>query len=78
MLALMVAIDGGTRRMSDLAARVERTTAYATTAIDALERRGLAARRINSTDRRSWTVELTERGRARLARELARIEALRA
>ena len=55
-------LELGTPRMSDLAARLGLTARTITTAVDALEREGLLARRPAPGDRRATLVELTPAG----------------
>jgi DNA-binding MarR family transcriptional regulator len=60
-------IELGTPRMSDLAAHLGLTARTMTTAVDALERDGLLARRPAPGDRRATLVELTPAGRDHIA-----------
>ena len=55
-------LELGTPRMSDLAAHLGLTARTITTAVDALEREGLLARRPAPGDRRATLVELTPAG----------------
>ena len=52
--------------MSDLAANLGLTARTITTAVDALERDGLVARRAAPDDRRATLVELTPAGRSHI------------
>ncbi len=60
---LRAMLELGTPRMSDLAAHLGLTARTITTAVDALERDGLLARRPAPGDRRATLVELTPAGR---------------
>ncbi len=60
---LRAMVELGTPRMSDLAAHLGLTARTITTAVDALERDGLLARRPAPRDRRATLVELTPAGR---------------
>ncbi|MFZ5428192.1 MAG: MarR family winged helix-turn-helix transcriptional regulator [Thermodesulfobacteriota bacterium] len=51
-------------RMKELAAKMGVTTGTLTVTVDRLEKRGLVVRAPNETDRRSFLVELTGKGRA--------------
>lgn len=51
-------------RMKELAAKMGVTTGTLTVTVDRLEKRGLVSRAPNETDRRSFLVELTGKGRA--------------
>ena len=59
---LRAMVELGTPRMSDLAAHLGLTARTITTAVDALERDGLLARRPAPGDRRATLVELTPAG----------------
>ena len=63
---LRAMLELGTPRMSDLAAQLGLTARAITTAVDALEREGLLARRPAPGDRRAILVELTPVGRAHI------------
>lgn len=63
---LRAMLELGTPRMSDLAAHLGLTARTITTAVDALERDGLLARRSAPGDRRATLVELTPDGRAHI------------
>lgn len=60
---LRAMLELGTPRMSDLAAHLGLTARTITTAVDALEREGVLARRPAPGDRRATLVELTSAGR---------------
>ncbi len=51
-------------RMKELAAKMGVTTGTLTVTVDRLEKRGLVSRAPNESDRRSFLVELTGKGRA--------------
>lgn len=53
----------GSLRMKELAAKMGVTTGTLTVTVDRLEKRGLVSRAPNESDRRSFLVELTARGR---------------
>ena len=63
---LRAMLELGMPRMSDLAAQLGLTARAITTAVDALEREGLLARRPAPGDRRAILVELTPVGRAHI------------
>src|SRR5262252_8633028 len=63
---LRAMLELGTPRMSDLAAHLGLTARTITTAVDALEREGILARRPAPRDRRATLVELTPAGRAHI------------
>lgn len=63
---LRAMVELGTPRMSDLAAQLGLTARTITTAVDALEREGLLARRPAPGDRRATLVELTPLGRGHI------------
>lgn len=63
--------DGGTRRISDLAAVAGIAPSTATRILDALERRAIIARTRSEHDRRGVTVSLTRLGQDALARQRA-------
>ena len=50
-------------RMKDIADRMELTTGTVTVMIDRLQQMGLVERRRNESDRRSYTILLSEKGR---------------
>ena len=58
--------NGGSLRMSDLAAQTQLTTSGITRVVDRLERDGLVERRACPTDRRGSFAQLTGAGTARL------------
>lgn len=64
LLRAMLELD--TPRMSDLAGHLGLTARTITTAVDALEREGLLARRPAPGDRRAILVELTPAGRSHI------------
>lgn len=53
----------GSLRMKELAAKTGVTTGTLTVMIDRLEQQGLLQRQPHATDRRSWLVALTDKGR---------------
>jgi DNA-binding MarR family transcriptional regulator len=63
---LRAMVELGTPRMSDLADHLGLTARTITTAVDALERDGLLARRPAPGDRRATLVELTPAGRGHI------------
>src|SRR5438132_461635 len=63
---LRAMLELGTPRMTDLAAHLGLTARTITTAVDALERDGLLARRPAPGDRRATLVELTPAGRGHI------------
>ena len=63
---LRAMLELGTPRMSDLTAHLGLTARTITTAVDALEREGLLARRSAPGDRRATLVELTPAGRSHI------------
>ena len=63
---LRAMVELGTPRMSDLADHLGLTARTITTAVDALERDGLLARRESPRDRRATLVELTPAGRGHI------------
>jgi DNA-binding MarR family transcriptional regulator len=61
-------VSAGNLRMSDVSAALGVTPRNVTTIVDGLERRGLVQRRRDQHDRRAIFLELTEQGRAHVAR----------
>ena len=70
LAAVVEATEAGQERvrMGDLAAALRVTARNITTIVDGLESEGLLARKRDSTDRRAILLELTEKGRAHIAR----------
>lgn len=56
----------GPMRQRDLAGKILRTAGNLTMVIDNLEKQGLVVRQQNQTDRRSYSIELTDSGRQRI------------
>lgn len=78
--ALSVLVFGGERTMRQLAEAEQVTQATMSRIVDGLERSGLATRRLNPDDARSWVVRATpkgrrvmERGRAARAERMAAV-----
>jgi DNA-binding MarR family transcriptional regulator len=61
-------VEGGRRRMGDLAEAVVLSKSGLTTVVDRMEAAGLVRREVPSGDRRSIDVVLTDEGRRRFAR----------
>ncbi len=58
-----IAFAGGTMRMNEFAAEATLTKSGATRFVDRLERAGLVERSVCPTDRRSWQLDLTAKGK---------------
>ncbi|HET9649082.1 MAG TPA: MarR family transcriptional regulator [Microlunatus sp.] len=65
-------LDNGSSRISDLAVAENSSQPTITNHVKRLEAAGLVARAADPTDARAWMIELTPRGRERLA-ELRRL-----
>jgi len=77
--ALSVLVFGGERTMSQLAEAEQVTQATMSRVVDGLEEAGLAERRVNPDDARSWVVRATPKGRRLMERgRAARVERLSA
>jgi len=77
--ALSVLVFGGDRTMRELADAEQVTMATMSRIVDGLEEMGLAVRRPNPGDARSWLVRATPKGRRVMARGRdARVERLSA
>jgi DNA-binding MarR family transcriptional regulator len=61
-------VEGGRRRMGDLAEAVVLSKSGLTTVVDRMEAAGLVRREVPSGDRRSIDVVMTDEGRRRFAR----------
>jgi DNA-binding MarR family transcriptional regulator len=73
--ALSVLVFGGDRTLSELAAAEQVTLATISRVVDGLEASGLANRRANPADARSWVVHATAKGRRLMERgRAARVE----
>jgi MarR family 2-MHQ and catechol resistance regulon transcriptional repressor len=68
---LEVLLNKGPQRVNDIGRRIDLTSGSITTAIDRLEKRGLAVRGLDGEDRRSRIVRLTPAGRARIGEVFA-------
>ena len=68
---LEVLLNKGPQKVNDIGRRVDLTSGSITTAIDRLEKRGLAVRGLDGEDRRSRIVRLTPAGRARIGEVFA-------
>ena len=66
--ALSVLVFGGDRAMRELAEAEQVTMATISRVVDGLEATGLAVRRPNPRDARSWVVRATPKGRRVMAR----------
>jgi len=77
--ALSVLVFGGDRTMRELADAEQVTMATMSRVVDGLEVSGLASRRANPDDARSWIVRATAKGRRVMERgRAARVERLSA
>jgi DNA-binding MarR family transcriptional regulator len=77
--ALSVLVFGGDRTMSDLAQAEQVSLATMSRVVDGLEASGLARRRPNPDDARSWVVQATVKGRRLMEKgRAARVERLEA
>ena len=77
--ALSVLVFGGDRTMRELAEAEQVTMATMSRVVDGLEGSGLAVRRANPADARSWVVRATPKGRKAMERgRAARVERLSA
>jgi DNA-binding MarR family transcriptional regulator len=64
MHTLEIVGHGVSLRMKELAGKIGVTTGTLTVMVDRLEEQGLLKRTPHETDRRSWLIELTEKGQA--------------
>lgn len=77
--ALSVLVFGGDRTMRQLAEAEQVTQATMSRIVDGLEASGLATRRVNRDDARSWVVHATAKGRRLMERgRAARAERMEA
>lgn len=67
-MKLLLVLSAGSLPMRDLVVRFRCDPSYMTSVVDVLERRGMARREPNPTDRRAKTVVVTEEGRQVVAR----------
>jgi MarR family 2-MHQ and catechol resistance regulon transcriptional repressor len=68
---LEVLLNKGPQKVNDIGRRIDLTSGSTTTAIDRLEARGLVARGLDDTDRRSRVVRLTPAGLTRISEVFA-------
>jgi DNA-binding MarR family transcriptional regulator len=77
--ALSVLVFGGDRTLSDLASAEQVSQATMSRVVDGLEASGLARRKPNPADARSWVVHATAKGRRLMDKgRAARVERLQA
>jgi DNA-binding MarR family transcriptional regulator len=77
--ALSVLVFGGDRTMSELADAEQVSLATMSRVVDGLEASGLARRRANPDDARSWLVQATAKGRRLMEKgRAARVERMEA